>query len=470
MSSTERVDVLIAGAGTAGSYLAWRLADRGYDCLVLEAQPLDRLGVHIGPFHMEEVAFERFGIPEPEGDELLGKVESMTMWSPGRTEHLTFGFPTLVMEKPLFMRRLHRYARGAGATIVDNTRISGPVLEGGFLRGVIAQAGGGEVEYRARLVIDASGVDGAVRTRMPAGGWVEADALSGEDTIYVYMESWKVEEDLGPEVHSYPYHQGWCAPGRGRTRIVGIGMTGSEQAAASRHRSFARQLPFSGEVVDSASGTIPYRRPPRSLVDNSLMVVGDAAFMNKPFNGEGVTSGFAACDTAVEVAAGALEKDDITVGRLWDFNRRYFRTQGADFAFLTAVLPALMSVTTREMDFLFSLPGVLTEEGARALNTDYEIKGDPAALGALPRLAAGVVRGDLSAGSLGRVALYAGVASVLKAMYLRYPERPMDLGPWWRRVARLWGIADRGRHGYFDQVRAESGEQDLLRPKKEGRP
>jgi choline dehydrogenase-like flavoprotein len=63
----READVLIVGAGTSGIYLAWRLAEAGYRCLALEREALDELGTSIGPFHMEEASFKRFGIPLPEG-------------------------------------------------------------------------------------------------------------------------------------------------------------------------------------------------------------------------------------------------------------------------------------------------------------------------------------------------------------------------------------------------------------------
>ena len=64
-------DVLIVGAGTAGTYIAWKLAQRGFSCTVLEKDELANLGASIGPFHMEESAFDRFGIPRPAEPELL---------------------------------------------------------------------------------------------------------------------------------------------------------------------------------------------------------------------------------------------------------------------------------------------------------------------------------------------------------------------------------------------------------------
>jgi digeranylgeranylglycerophospholipid reductase len=447
------VDVLIVGAGTGGAYMAWKLAAAGHSCLVLEKEKLSELGRAIGPFHMEEVAFGRLGIPLPEGDELLHTIDRITMWAPGGRHSVGFSFPTMVMDKPLFIQRMHRYARDAGADILERTSVEELVLEGGVPGGVVARAEGVELSVRARLIIDASGIDGAVRTRMPSGKWFENDPVSPEDTIFVYMETWKdVETDLPHGVNSYPYYQGWCAPGPGDTMIVGIGMTGGFDAARRRHREFMNVIPVKGEAVDSTVGRIPYRRPPLSLVDNRLMVVGDAACMNKPFSGEGVVSGFAGCAIAARVAASALASDDLTRDGLWLFNVDYFRGQGAKFAFLTASLPGMMAIGPDEMDLLFEA-GFLSEESSLAMQEEYEVKTDPAeALKGLPVLARGLVTGVLKPSSLAGIAGAGMTASRLKAHYNFYPGDTLGFGDWVKKVGPLWHKAERARHAYFADI------------------
>jgi len=454
MSEIIETDLAIVGAGTSGAYLAWKLADAGCSCVVLESDELESLGTHIGPFHMEETAFEEFGIPKPEGDELLHVFSDMTMWSPGFTSSFTFSFPTFVMDKPLFIQRLQSCAAEAGARLLEKTPVTGVLLEGGVLKGLKAKTESGKVEVRARLVIDASGIDGTVRTMMPASPWFETGPIADEDTIFVYMETWRdLTGDLPEGVSSYPFHQGWCAPGPGDTRIVGIGMAGSYAAAEERHRRLADTLPFTGTVVTSARGRIPYRRPPLSLVDNGLMVVGDAAMMNKPFSGEGVTSAFTACVIAAKVAAKALADDDLTREALWPYNTEYFRGQGAKFAFLTATLPGVLAMSSDEMDFFLGVPGLMTEEGSLSMQRDYEIKSDQAStLKALPELLKGILGGKLSIATLLRIGRSALLASVLKFLYERYPERSLDFGGWARKTAPLWRKVDAARYRYFSSI------------------
>lgn len=447
-------DVVVVGAGTSGTYLAWRLAQAGCSCLLLEREPLDRLGASIGPFHMEEEAFERFDIPPPEGDELLHRLETLTMWSPDHSRRVTARLTTLDMDKPRFMRRLRSYAEAAGAEFMQGVEVTGLLFERGFPCGVRAKGEAGEFEVRGRLLVDASGMGGALRTLMPGGPWFENDPISDMDTLIVYMESWgDLRGEVNADINSYLQYQGWYAPSYGDELIVGVGMPASPEGARARQRAFAATLPFSGQAATSTSGRVPYRRSPYSLVDNGLMVVGDAACMNKPFNGEGVASAFTACAIAAEVAAEALARDDLTREALWPYNARYFRGQGARFAFLTAVMPAVVSLSEGEIDFIFSVPGILTAEGTRALNLEYEVRSDPVSgMKALPALLGGVCTGKLRPASVASIARAAMVAGSIKRMYERYPEHPASFGAWRDGVAPLWARADRARHAYFEAL------------------
>ncbi|MDD3719439.1 MAG: NAD(P)/FAD-dependent oxidoreductase [Actinomycetota bacterium] len=455
--SVREVDVTIVGAGTSGTYLAWRLAEAGYRCLVLEKDELENLGTRIGPFHMEEEAFERFGIPLPEGEELLHRLETITMWSPDHRNRATARFATLDMDKPAFMRRLHSYARKAGAEILEKVEFRRVIREKGFPAGVEASGSEGDIEVTCRLVVDASGIDGAVRTSLPDSPWIENDPIADLDTLIVYMESWgDLQGEVGADINSFLHFQGWYAPSYGDELIVGVGMPASPEGARKRQQAFAATLPFTGRAVSSTGGRVPYRRPPLSLLDSGLMVVGDAAFLNKPFNGEGVTSAFTACAIAAEVAADALARDDLTREALWPYNARYFRDQGAKFAFLAAAMPAVVSLSQEEIDFLFTVPGIFSEEGTRALNLEYELKSDPAtALRSLPALLAGIATGKLRPGSVAAIVKMGMTAATLRKLYEAYPEHPVAFGAWAEKVKPLWEKADAARHGYFRRLLRE---------------
>lgn len=131
---------------------------------------------------------------------------------------------------------------------------------------------------------------------------------------------------------------------------------------------------------------------------------------------------------------------------------RYFRGQGAKFAFLTAALPGIMGIGPREMDLLFEA-GLLTAESSLAMQEEYEVKTDLAGSAkALPVLARGLATGDLKVSSLAGISRLGLTAGRLKAHYGCYPSHPVGFGAWVKMAGPLWHVADKARHAYFDGV------------------
>lgn len=456
MNSME-TDVVIIGASTSGSYTAWLLGKNGIRCVIVEKEKIDSLGKAIGPFHVEEVALERFGLPYPPDEEILHIEKNITTWSPAGEAVVEFEFPTLVLDKPGFIKRLAGLAREAGAEILEETVFKGVIWERGIPAGVIAtresEGSSEEIHIKGKVLIDASGIDSALRCAVPRSPWFENDSISAKDTIFVYMETWEdVEGKLNPGINSFIHYQAWCAPGPGNTTIVGIGMAGSSDAARERHRRFVEKVGIKGRVLSSTNGRIPYRRPPFSIVDNGIMVVGDAAFQNKPFSGEGVTSAFTACQIAAGVVFRALEKDDVTREFLWDYNRLYFSGQGAKFAQIMATVPATMKAAEDEMNYLLAIPGFMSPESSVALQRDYEVAGGLVSPEALIYLARGIASRKIRPRLLGEIGFAGALGSLLRKHYENYPDHPAGFPSWKKKAMALWRRADAIRYSYFDSA------------------
>src|SRR4030065_2915962 len=82
MHNSFEADAIVVGAGSAGSYFAWRLSRAGYRVLILEARRLSDLGKHIEIFHMDQVRFDESEIPHPGPPELIHTQEGSRTWSP----------------------------------------------------------------------------------------------------------------------------------------------------------------------------------------------------------------------------------------------------------------------------------------------------------------------------------------------------------------------------------------------------
>ena len=62
----DSYDVLIVGAGTAGTYFGWQMAKRGHSVAIVEKDPRDKVGKRLDVFHIDSNKFTEFGLPVPE--------------------------------------------------------------------------------------------------------------------------------------------------------------------------------------------------------------------------------------------------------------------------------------------------------------------------------------------------------------------------------------------------------------------
>jgi flavin-dependent dehydrogenase len=444
MEDVKRADVIVVGAGTSGSYFAWRLAQAGVQVLVLEKQRLVDLGQEIDIFHMDEVRFDQFGLEHPAGDELLDYHPTGLAWSPDLQVQNQVDYGFYVMHKPAFEQRMHRLVREAGGQILEGVEVVEPLVEGSTVTGVRARQGSQTADLRASIVADASGIDALVRTRLPRELGVETDAISDEDTLFVCLEFRdNLGEGLPTGLNFYPYHKAFWNPSRGSGAILGIGQPGSYEHAWDQHRAWREEyFGDPGRVVKRTQGRTPYRRSPYSLVANGFLVLGDAAFQTKPFSGEGVTSSFTACQIAAEVATAALARGDVSRTALWPYNTRYFRDQGAKFASMFVQLPAAAELSRHEVDYLFHNHLIFSSEDFRQMNLHYATEmtlGKTLSLAG--RLVWGVATGRFSAASLGRLLKVSTTAGQIRTHYEQFPEGPDGFISWLSGARPLWGEA-----------------------------
>ena len=364
----RQADVVVVGAGPIGAYAAWQFAARGLDVVCLEAKAGNQEPSHIGAFHFERVAFDRTGVPLPAKKDVICTYPGVTVHAPGEGRALWVdGIETWALHLSPFIRDLRNWARKAGARIDYGRRVVRPLLENGRVVGVVAQTAKGEQTYRAVVTVDATGLARSVRRHRPA-----LQFAGGEAAFAVYMEYWSdVAQPPQSGVHSYAGPNAWTASYE-TYWIVGMGRpVPLEQLKAEHRQWFGERFPSGGKIDRAVSGAIPYAFPPPTLVEDGLLVLGDAAATNKPFNGEGIASGMIPVKIAAEILPDAVKAGG-TRAALWEINRRYFTGQGAKFAFLLAVGKSLLTLSEDELATAFDI-GLVEAEDLRQTFHDYHI-------------------------------------------------------------------------------------------------
>jgi geranylgeranyl reductase family protein len=321
VTSTPAVDVLVIGAGPAGSTAAYWLAQHGHRVTVLErrdfprskacgdaltpraVQQLDDMGLHDAStrWHRHEGLRIR-----------AGEREAEVRW-PHHPRQPTHG---LVVRRRELDELLAAHAARAGARVLHGHDAIEPIVERGFARGaVVRNAVGDHSRIEAAYLIVADGASsvfgralGTFRTR----GWPFATAIrsywesprSGDTFIEA---SFDLTDRSGNALPGY----GWVAPVGDGTVNLGVGLLST--ARDFRGTNVAHLLDDHVAAVadrwgldaDHPTGVVRIGRIPmggsvRPNAGPTYLVVGDAAAVASPFTGMGI-------DTAMETGRMAAD-------------------------------------------------------------------------------------------------------------------------------------------------------------------
>jgi menaquinone-9 beta-reductase len=321
----SRFDVLVIGGGPAGSIAAFVLAKGGARVAMVDKSTFPRdkaCGDLVGPRGLQVLT--DLGIPEPTGP----NVGPMLVVGPtGRrvrlpcAEGLTYPGHGKAVTRNVFDAMLHEAAVDAGAAPVLG-RADEPLEAGGRVDGYRLSTG---QELRADFVI---GADGATSRVATAAGLVEGSKVLWGFAVRTYLPH-SVELPAIVLWEPTPWNAfpgyGWVFPGPGGDVNVGLGLgtLSDRQAGAKAVRAlpaFLQHVRSLGLLPDS-----PPLAPSRRLggwlkmgivgttpADGRVLLVGDAAGLVNPLQGEGISqalgSGRAASEAILKDPAQAAER------------------------------------------------------------------------------------------------------------------------------------------------------------------
>lgn len=279
-------DVLIVGAGPAGSSCAWGLRSSGLDVVVLDKSsfPRDKIcGGWITPFVLQALQIDPL---DYSGGRTLQPISALRVSCLGQKE-VTVDYGRTV-SYGIRRRELDEYLlRRCGAEVRENISI----------KRIERNAGGWTVngEFSARLLIGAGGhfcpVARAVGGRMSEVPVVAQEIEFPMDSLQ--QGSCGVSGET-PELFFCRDLQGygWCFR-KGNFLNVGLGRL--DQHRLSEHvAEFVQFLRSTGKVgFDLARrfaghAYLLYGYSPRTLVDDGLMLIGDSAGLAYAQSGEGI--------------------------------------------------------------------------------------------------------------------------------------------------------------------------------------
>ncbi|WP_329459590.1 geranylgeranyl reductase family protein [Streptomyces sp. NBC_01497] len=324
-------DVIVVGAGPAGSSAAYHLAASGVDVLVLEKSHFPRekvCGDGLTPRAVRQLIRMGIDIDQP------GWMRSRGMrWMTGE-RRIQIDWPDLGRYPSFGLSRsrhdfddlLARHAVAAGARLLTGMKATGPVTDrGGRVTGVTAVNDKGEsAVHRAPIVIAADGASARLALAMglerdnkrqiatAARRYYRSPTKSPGD----YLELWA--DVRLPRSEQYLPGYGWIFPmGDGRVN-VGLGSvahrrygrpdlkTTLDQWLARTPDSWGLREGNAEGPLRSAALPMGFNRHP--LYARGVLLVGDSGGMVSPWNGEGIGQALEAGEVAAETVALALAR------------------------------------------------------------------------------------------------------------------------------------------------------------------
>jgi digeranylgeranylglycerophospholipid reductase len=319
-------DVIIIGAGPAGSSAARIVAQDGWRVALLERSeyPGQR---NVCGGGIEETDNEDIGVP----DHLIHRRILR------REHHFPWGVTTISNPHLTFLRRefdrwLAEEAVAAGAELCVRTRARRIVHEatGQVAVTVDDLAFRREIVHRARMVIFADGPH-TLAPRSGNLGFFRTPTTAGVGLIYEL--GWSkapldyYEIHFGAHISSWGYI--WVFPKR---ELLNVGITHLPSRKSSRHlearlRTFIKSQPDLREcpITRRVGGHIPIV-PAQRIYDDSMLAVGDAAGMVEAFTEAGIANGVVGGRLAGQVACEALGAGDYSARFLSRFQSRWQAT------------------------------------------------------------------------------------------------------------------------------------------------
>ena len=337
--SKPDAQVLVVGAGPGGASAAYHLAKRDIDVLLVDKATFPRekvCGDGLTPYGVR--AIQRMDLDPL--DPAFTRIDSLRTYGlDGFSLQLPWprlsGFPSVgvVRTRFEFDHLLVQQAQKAGANFLQGVEATSPVLEDRWVTGAVLGENGHRRTVRARFVVAA---DGAASRFASQAGVARDPSRPLAIAARRYYRIPRPQEPVFESFLTMPDEvtggilagYGWIFPlGDGMVN-VGAGLLNTfkrfrEFSARHLLETFVRTLPPEWGIDEEhaagppLSGPIPMGMNRHPVAVPGMLVVGDAAGLTNPFNGEGIGYAMESGELAAELIAEAIDRDRPAIAHMY---------------------------------------------------------------------------------------------------------------------------------------------------------
>jgi geranylgeranyl reductase family protein len=329
-------DVIIIGAGPAGSLAALNLAGAGYRVAIVEKSGISRNKICGGGITSR--ILKRFPYLEKDIDAVtLNGISEICFYSPAlKTVRSKSDNPFyLMVERARFDSMLVAKCRKSGVTLIPSSKVT-QVIIGKESVEVATQDG---LRMTAKAVIGADGTNGItarltkLNPRWPRNsiGICIVKETTGEPAELMDRKSIHVFYGYGGTAG-----YGWVFPKK-KCINVGIGViTGRRINMRELWKSFVQELKTQKIVSRSfddnrfKSGILPMGGPLSKTYLDRVLLCGDAGGFVNSYTAEGIYYSMVSGETAALALIGALKENDLSEKRLEEYQRLWKYERGTE--------------------------------------------------------------------------------------------------------------------------------------------
>ena len=343
MGAAERYDCVVIGGGPAGATAGTVLAQHGRRVAVLEREAFPRY--HIGESLMPYTwfTFERLGVLDWFARAACPKKYSVQFVSTtGKVSQPFYFFETIKhpcattwqVRRSDFDRMLLDNARSNGADVRQGAAVRELLMDGDRAVGVLADvAGGGSETLRADAVIDASGRDTFLASKL---GWKRRDPDLAKISIFTYYRGAKRDPGLdeGATTVAYIPEKGWFWYIPLPDDIVSVGVVAEASYLYRDTRDpeaiFAREADAciwindhlrAGTRIEPVRVTGEFSYRAAAIGGNGFCLAGDAFSFLDPVFSTGVFMALKSGEMAADAVHRGLDAGAVTADTFTEYER-----------------------------------------------------------------------------------------------------------------------------------------------------
>ena len=346
---TAEADVAIAGAGPAGAAAACHFARAGYCVTLIDQQrfPRDKVcGDFVGPWALEEI--DRLGLASQPPFRTANRIRRAALHLNGNQligaplPHLPnlrdhgLCIPRMQMDDAIVTAAVTSGAR------LFHARVTGYETDANGVT-VHCQSGGNAQSVRARLLLGADGSTSLVARTLRGRQSPRRDRIVAVRAYFDDVNGASDEASLYVNSRIFPGYY-WLFPIGATSANVGVGMLldtwpphgeqlrqclldaiASDSAMHVRLRSAKSEAKIAGWPLATFNPRLP-------MVADRVALLGDAAGLINPINGEGIQYAFQSARWSFETLAHPLSRDALAARALAPYTARIHSEMRSDMA------------------------------------------------------------------------------------------------------------------------------------------